>query len=269
MSLSCHIPRSSLVALSAAASLTITFLLLPLATVFFVANYGVMYNVWFGDPSLASVAWSALAMTFVAATVSTTALALLGTPLAYLMSRYRFRGINVVESVIDLPLMLPHAVAGVLVLVAYGRASPIGALLEDVGLRVVDSFWGIVAVMFFVSAPIYIDYARATFDYVPREVEYVARALGASWWRAFYTVTLPLATRGLVAAYILAWARAVSEVGAILIVAYYPKTINVLIIEWLNAFGLQYGIALTIPLILTSLALFIVFKKFAGWSLRR
>ncbi len=138
-----------------------------------------------------------------------------GTPIAFLLERWRFRGRAVVAALLDLPLLIPHPVAGIALLLVLGRDSAVGGAALAFGLRIVGSTAGIVCAMLFVSAPLYISGAREAFARVDRRYEAVARTLGDPRWRVFRRVTLPLSGRGLVAAAVVMWARAVSEFGAI------------------------------------------------------
>ena len=245
---------------SIAASLLILFLFIPLVALFALANIGVLSEAWISDPVLAREAWLALIRTIQASLLSSFILLLVGIPSAYLFARKSFPLKTLIESIVDVPLMIPHAVAGIMVLVAYSRRGLLGFLTSGLGLAVDDSFWGIVAAMMFVSAPIAIDTIRVAIESIDPVLEMVARSLGASQFRVFMTITLPLSLRGIATGFILSWARSISEVGAILIVAYYPKTINVLVMEWFNTYGLSYAVALSIPLVLMSIALFIAVR---------
>ena len=165
------------------------------------------------DPELKS----ALALTALTATAATLVTVLLGTPLAYLLARDRMPAGSLVSALVELPLLIPHPVAGIALLLAFGRASPAGAALARVGLGIVGSPFGISLAMLFVAAPLYVSAARESIARVDRHYEDVARTLGDTQWRAVRRVTLPLAGRGLFAAAIVMWARAISEFGAIVI----------------------------------------------------
>lgn len=176
-----------------------------------------------------------------------------GTPLAYVLARRRFRGKPVVSALLDLPLLIPHPVAGIALLLVLGRDSAVGGTLLELGLRVVGSPVGIVAAMLFVSAPLYVSGAREAFARVDLRFEAVARTLGDPPWRAFRRVTLPLATRGLIASAVVMWARSVSEFGAVVIIAYNPKVASVLSYDRFTTFGLTE--ALPVAAVLAILAL--------------
>ena len=195
----------------------------------------------------------ALVLTAATATVATTLGVLGGTPIAFVIERWRFRGRAVVAALLDLPLLIPHPVAGIALLLVLGRDSALGQAALSLGLRIVGSPAGIVCAMLFVSAPLYLSGAREAFSRVDRRFEAVARTLGDHQWRVFRRVTLPLSGRGLVASAVVMWARAVSEFGAIVIITYNPKTASVLSYDRFTSFGLRE--ALPVAAILTLLAL--------------
>jgi len=194
-----------------------------------------------------------LLLTAGTATAATLVAVALGTPAAFLLARRRFRGRALVQAALDLPLLVPHPVAGIALLLVLARDTPLGALLLAAGLRVVGTPLGIVVAMAFVSAPLYVSAARETFARVDARYEGVARTLGDSAWRAVRRVTLPLAARGLVGAATVTWARAVSEFGAIVVLAYNPKVASVLSYDRLTAFGLDEALPVAAVLVLLAL----------------
>lgn len=195
----------------------------------------------------------ALALTAVAATTATAITILLGTPLAWLLARNRMPARNVVAALIELPLLIPHPVAGIALLLAFGRASPAGAALATAGLRIVGSPFGIGLAMLFVAAPLYVSAARESIARVDERFEWIARTLGDSQWSAVRRVTLPLAGRGLLAAAIVMWARAVSEFGAIVILTYNPKVASVLSYDRFTAYGLDAALPVAAVLVLLAM----------------
>ena len=207
---------------------------------------------------------AALALTAGTATLATL-LALAGaTPVAYALARGRFRGRAVVAALIDLPLLIPHPVAGIALLLVLGQSSPIGAQLAEIGFRIVGSVTGIVCAMLFVAAPLYVSAAREAFDRVDPRFEGVARTLGDSRWRALRRVTLPLAWRGLLAASIVMWARAVSEFGAIVVLVYHPRVASVLSYERFTAFGLRSALPVAAVLVLLALIPLVLLRALRG-----
>lgn len=192
----------------------------------------------------------ALGLTLVTATTATLCAILGGTPIAYLLARRRFAGRGFVVAILDLPLLVPHPVAGIALLLVLGRASPLGSALLAAGLHLTGSTFGIVCAMLFVSAPLYVAGAREAFTRVDRRYESVARTLGDDAWRAFRRVTIPLALRGLSASAIVMWARAVSEFGAIVILVYNPKVVSVLSYDRFTTLGLSGALPVAAVLVL-------------------
>ena len=204
---------------------------------------------------------ASLMLTALTATVATLATVLLGTPLAWLLARDRLRGAGVVSALLDLPLLIPHPVAGIALLLAFGRASPMGSAFERAGLALVGSPFAIGLAMSFVAAPLYVSAAREAFARVNPRYEAVARTLGDSPWRAAWRVTRPLAGRGLLAAAVVMWARAVSEFGAIVILTYNPKVASVLSYDRFNAFGLDAALPVAAVLVLLALVPLLVLRS--------
>jgi len=196
---------------------------------------------------------ASLLLTVFTATTATVLGILGATPVAYLLARRRFRGHAVISALMDLPLVIPHPVAGIALLLVLGRASPVGGALYAAGLRVVGSPAGIVCAMLFVSAPLFVSAAREAFARVDPRYEAVARTLGDDAWRAFRRVTLPLSLRGLTAAAVVMWARSVSEFGAIVILTYNPKVASVLSYDRFTSYGLSEALPVAAVLVLLAL----------------
>jgi molybdate/tungstate transport system permease protein len=209
------------------------------------------------DPELRA----SLTLTAVTATLATLVTVLLGTPLAWLLARGRMPGAAVVSALLDLPLLIPHPVAGIALLLAFGRASPLGGALERAGLVLVGSPFAIGLAMLFVAAPLYVSAAREAIARVDIRYEAVARTLGDSPWRAAWRITRPLAGRGLLAAAVVMWARAVSEFGAIVILTYNPKVASVLSYDRFNAFGLSAALPVAAVLVLLALVPLLVLRS--------
>ena len=196
---------------------------------------------------------SSLLLTALTATIATILGILGGTPIAYLLARRAFTGRALLAALMDLPLVIPHPVAGIALLLVLGRGSPMGGALYNAGLRVVGSPTGIVCAMLFVSAPLYVSAAREAFARVDARYESLARTLGDDAWRACRRVTLPLSARGLTAAAVVMWARAVSEFGAIIILTYNPKVVSVLSYERFTSYGLSETLPAAAVLVLLAL----------------
>jgi molybdate transport system permease protein len=156
----------------------------------------------------------ALRLSAITSTFTLVIAIMVGTPLAYLLARRDFPGKFLVDLLLDLPIVLPPTVAGVALLVALGRRGVIGEPLDAAGYDIAFTTVAVVLAQLFVSAPFYIRTVKAGFDAVEPAYEGVAWTLGASSWRTFRRVTLPLAWPSVVAGAILCWARALSELGA-------------------------------------------------------
>ena len=143
----------------------------------------------------------------------------LGTPLAYIFARWQFRGKRLFNILVELPIVLPPAVAGLALLITFGRRGLFGPLLDTWGIALAFTPVAVILAQTFVSAPFYIRAAQLGFETISREIEDAARVDGASSWALFRTITLPLASRALVAGLILSWARALGEFGATVLFA--------------------------------------------------
>ncbi len=142
-----------------------------------------------------------------------------GTPLAYLFARQHFRFKRVLNVLIELPIVLPPAVAGLALLIAFGRRGLFGPALESIGVSLPFTTAAVVIAQTFVSAPFFVRSAQVGFQGVPGEIEDAARVDGAATWAVFRLITIPLARRALAAGLILSWARALGEFGATILFA--------------------------------------------------
>ncbi len=241
-----------------AASLLILFIILPvLVTVFSVSVRSLLETMT--DPDVAH----SISLTFLAGGVATGIGVLLGLPLAYIMARISFPGKSIVSGIIDLPLIIPHTAAGVGLLLVFGRQGILGPAFAQLGVYFTDSLAGIVVGMMFVSLPLLINASREAFAAVDRELEQSARVDGASAWQIFWGVTLPLAWKGVLSGVIMMWARGISEFGAVVILAYSPKIIPVLIYERFQGFGLSSAVPVTALMLILVLILFIALRWLA------
>ena len=143
-----------------------------------------------------------------------------GVALAWLLARKDWPGKSLVETVVALPLVMPPVATGLILLYALGRRSPLGAFAEKLfGTDIVFTWKAVVMAMAVMSFPFLVRTARLAFEEISSRLEQVARTLGATPWRVFLTITLPLATRGLIAGAVWAFARALGEFGATVLVA--------------------------------------------------
>ncbi len=161
-----------------------------------------------------------LRLTLQVAGLATLVALALGTALAWALARYRFPGRDLLDAVCTLPLVMPPTVLGYYLLVMVGRRGLLGAWLQEVfGVSLIFTWQGAVLAAAVVSFPLVFKSARAALESVDRDLEDAARTLGVSEWGVFFRVSLPLAMRGILAGTMLAFARAMGEFGATLMVA--------------------------------------------------
>ena len=162
--------------------------------------------------------WPALRLSLLTTSISLACVVVLGTPLAWALSRARLGWVRLVETVVQLPIVIPPAVAGVALLLAFGRRGLLAALYPA-GWSLSFSTAAVVLAQIFVSAPFFVQAALSAFRRIDPSLLLVARSFGARPWRVFARVGLPLAAPGLLAGAILSWARALGEFGATLMFA--------------------------------------------------
>jgi molybdate transport system permease protein len=168
-----------------------------------------------GEP----VVRQALALSLETSFAATALCVFLGLPAAYTLARWRFVGREWVDTLVDLPITVPPVVAGVGLLLLFGRMGLLGRTLEAMGIRIAFTPLAVVLAQAFVAMPFFVKAARAGFQALDPELEYVALTLGANHWQMWRHVTLPLCRPALLAGITLAWARAMSEFGATLMFA--------------------------------------------------
>ena len=197
-----------------------------------------------------------ITLTLAAGLAATLVCTVFGVPLAYLLARRSFPGRALLLAIIDLPIIIPHSAAGIALLTVLGRNAWPGGALEAWGMGVVGRISGVAAAMAFVSLPFLVNAAREGFGAVPERLEKVARTLGASPARVFFTISLPMAWRAIVSGMVLMGGRGISEFGAVIIIAYYPMTTPVLVYQRFNDYGLESAEAVAVVLLVVCVALF-------------
>lgn len=158
-----------------------------------------------------------LRLSVVAATSAMAISLVFGIPAAYALSRYRFFGRAVIDTILELPMIVSPVALGALILIFFN--TPVGGIVQEKGIQVVFTVYGIVLAQFVTTVGIATRLIKAAMDEIPARYEEAAKTLGASPVKAFLTVTLPLSRRGIVAASILTWAKALGEFGATITVA--------------------------------------------------
>lgn len=156
-------------------------------------------------------------LSLIAATLATAISIVIAIPSAYALSRYEFRGKNIIDTILEFPMIISPAALGALILIFFN--TPFGEVVQKKTIQFVFAFWGIVLAQFITTAGIATRLIKSALDEIPKRYEDVARSLGASPVRAFFTVTLPLVRKGILASIILTWAKALGEFGATITVA--------------------------------------------------
>jgi len=253
-----------------------SLLLLFLLPIYALFTYAPPQLIWAdaGNPAVRAALW----LTFFASGLAVLAAVVFAIPLGYLLARRSFRGRAVVESLVALPVVVPHLLVGVGLFFLLIPGSPLYRFTTALGFPVYDTIWGVVLVMVFVSAPYTVLAADLSFRAVDGRVLEAARSLGAGPATVFLTITFPLAMRGIVAGLLLTWARAVSEIGGILILAYtvYPggpyngpvtSTLSVLVYNLFQAGDLADAAAVSSVFLLIAFVLFFLVRlgERSGW----
>jgi molybdate transport system permease protein len=209
------------------------------------------------------VAAPALLLSLVTTMLSLAVVLVLGTPLAWWLARGRGAAGRAVETLVALPVVIPPAVAGIALLLAFGRRGLLGPALQGLGWSISFTTAAVVVAQVFVSAPFYVQGATAAFRALDETLLVVARSLGATPARAFFRVALPLARPGLVAGAAMAWARALGEFGATLMFAGNlegkTQTLPLAIYTALES-DLRAAQALSLLLVLVAFALLLVLR---------
>ena len=207
--------RSTRIGLVALTAPLIVFLALPVLTLVVRAILGGGIAGAIGSESVRS----ALALSLITTAASLALTLVLGTPLAFLLARRRFRGVSVLETIVDLPIVLPPSVAGLALLLLLGRRGLLGGAFDVIGLTIPFTTVAVVLAQTFVAAPFFVRSARAGIAAVDRDIEDAARVDGASERDVFRWVTAPLAGAALAAGAVMSWSRALGEFGATIMFA--------------------------------------------------
>ena len=176
-------------------------------------------NVGFFEYALSEGAFKALRLSLLTSSFTTGITIFLGTPLAFILARWNFKLKSWVEVFIDLPILLPPSVAGLVLLITFGRRGMFGPLLDTLGISLPFTTAAVVMAQIFVSAPLYVRSGRVGFAHVDKQLEEAAHVEGANSWQLFYEVMFPLAGRALLSGAILTWTRALGEFGATILFA--------------------------------------------------
>jgi len=245
-----HIKRPSVltVIFSFLGALVVLFLVAPIVKMMLAGSYDGL-----AEALASSEVRASIALTIICALLATIGGMVLGVPLAYLLARRSFFGKRFIEAVVDIPVVIPHPVVGIALLLLFGRQFFGGQLFNKLGITIVGDIPGIVLAMLFVSVSLLINAARDGFQRVDPRLEGVARTLGYGPLGACVRVSLPLSWRALLSGAIMMWARSISEFGSIVIITYNPKVASVLIYDRFTTYGLTYALPVAIVLVLICL----------------
>src|SRR5215218_6570223 len=237
---------------------SVVFLTLPVVAIFIDTSPGRLLES-LGDPT----AREALRLSLETTALALAIIVLAGTPAAYLLATRAFPGRAVVQTLVELPLVLPPAAAGIGLLAALGPNGILGGVLEDAGIELVLQTSGVVVALVFVAAPFYLRQAEAAFAAIPPTVMQASRTLGSGEAAAFVRVAIPTARPGLLAGAALAWGRALGEFGATLMFAgsfrAITQTVPLAIYERFSV-DFPAALALSAVLVCVSFALLLAVK---------
>jgi molybdate transport system permease protein len=214
--------------------------------------------------ALSSQALTALRLSLITSTLSVLLAVVLGMPLAYVLARWKFRGKSAFELLVDLPVVLPPSVAGLALLMAFGRMGIFGKGLALIGISLPFTTAAVVLAQVFVSAPLFVRSARIGFSGVDVQLEEAATVEGANEWQVFRHVMFPLTGRALLTGVILAWTRALGEFGATILFAgnLEGKTQTMPLAIYLGLEqGLGVAVALSVMLVVVSLVLLGIMRR--------
>lgn len=235
---------------------------LPLLALFLRAAGGDFFS-----HALSGTALAALKLSLATSLTSVLISVLAGTPLAYILARWDFRGRAALELLIDLPVVLPPSVAGLALLIAFGRQGLFGSWLAVFGVSLPFTTAAVVIAQTFVSAPLFVRAARIGFAGIDPQLEEAAHVEGANQWQMFSRLMFPLAGRAFVSGAILAWTRALGEFGATILFAGnlegVTQTMPLAIYLGFER-NLDVAVALSVVLVLVSLVLLAVMRQLDG-----
>jgi len=226
------------------------FLVLPLAALLWRTDMAQLW-VHLADPAAAQ----AIRLSLQTTTTTVLLTVLFGTPVAYLLARRDFPLRRVVDTLIDLPTVLPPAVAGLGLLMAFGRRGWLGAPLELLGIEIAFTSVAVVLAQLFIASPFYVRAAAGGFAGIESELEQAASLDGASRWQIFRFITLPLVRMTLLGGLVMSWARALGDFGATIIFAgNFPGRTQTMPLAIYLGFEMDLDVALALSVILIACA---------------
>jgi molybdate transport system permease protein len=193
----------------------------------------------------------AISLSLATSSVTTLITLVIGTPVAYLLGTRRFKGYHIVDTLIDIPTVLPPSVAGVALLMAFGRRGLVGTLLADKGITIPFTLVAVVMAQLFIASPLYVRSATVGFSRIEKELKQAAALDGANRWQVFRYIIMPLSGNALLSGGVMTWARALGEFGATIIFAgNFPGRTQTMPLAIYIGFEIELNIALTLSIIL-------------------
>ena len=249
--------------LALAAGILLSFFALPLVALFTQAPLGEIPKL-LSEPVLQEI----LLVTLKTNLIANALIIALGTPTAYLLATRRFPGRALLVTLVELPLVLPPAVAGIGLLAAFSAGGLLGTPLEEAGIVIPFTQWAVVMAITFVASPFYVRQAIASFEAVDPQLQDASRTLGVGPARTFLRVSLPLAAGGLIAGWVLAFARGIGEFGATIMFAGnvpgVTQTLTLGIYEQLDA-NFDLALAIGVLLVILSAGVLLAYKMISSW----
>jgi molybdate transport system permease protein len=249
--------------LALAAGILLAFFALPLVALFTQAPLGEIPNL-LSEPVLQEI----LLVTLKTNLIANALIIGLGTPTAYLLATRRFPGRALLVTLVELPLVLPPAVAGIGLLAAFSAGGLLGTPLEEAGIVIPFTQWAVVMAITFVASPFYVRQAIVSFEAVDPQLQDASRTLGVGPARTFLRVSLPLAAGGLIAGWVLAFARGIGEFGATIMFAGnvpgVTQTLTLGIYEQLDA-NFDLALAIGVLLVILSAGVLLAYKMISSW----
>ncbi|MBN8868611.1 MAG: molybdate ABC transporter permease subunit [Solirubrobacterales bacterium] len=249
--------------LALCAGVSLTFLAVPIVALFWEAPLGEIPSL-LGDPVVRDI----LVVTAKTNLIANLLIIGFGTPTAYLLATREFRGRTLAVTLVELPVVLPPAVAGIGLLAAFGANGLLGGVLKDAGIMIPFTQWAVVMAITFVASPFYVRQAITAFQSVDPLLPAASRTLGAGPVRTFLRVLLPLSASGLMAGWVLSFARGIGEFGATIMFAGnvqgVTQTLTLGIYEQLNG-DFDLALAIGVLLVILSGAVLLTYKLISSW----
>ncbi len=245
----------------------VAFYLFPIFVLVKVASLSVFHAL--REPSFLQ----AIEVTIIMATAASIISVAFGIPLGYFMARYDFRGKYVLDALLDVPIMIPHIVVGIMIVLAFASSYGVGPLLSRLGISFIDTLWGAVAAVTYLSSTYTVRTIETAIRMINPDMELTARTLGATKSYVLMHLIIPYIRRSIANGAMLSWSRSVSEAGALFIIAYYVflgrSTIvpaSIYIYESYIGIGLTNAAMYSAALILVIFVIFIIYKAVIGIS---